>query len=635
MPSRALPGKANDPVGRRRFVQGVAAAGALAGLGLPPARATAQAWPAGHPELSGPELSGPELSGSVFDLAIGKAPVNVTGSRASATLVNQMLPGPVLRWREGDTVVLNVTNGLSVPTSIHWHGILSPSNMDGVPGLSFAGIMPGETFTYRIPIPQHGTYWYHSHSAFQEQTGLYGAIVVEPRGGYTHRFERDYVVLLSDWSDQEPEQLVSNLKFQSNYYNFHQRTLGTFFADARKDGLGATIADRVAWGRMRMDPTDISDVTGAAYTYLLNGAAPGANWTGLFRPGERVRLRFINGAAMTFFDVRIPGLKMMVVAADGKDVEPVPVDEFRIGVAETYDVIVEPGPGAYTIFAQSESRTGFARGTLAPREGMAAVVPAMDPRPLRTMADMGMGGMDMAGGGTGGMAMDGNAKGNGSMPGMEMNASGKSAGMGQGTMPGMAMGAGSGVGHSGTAGHAGGPGMTGNAGDPAGAKLNGRVGVGNVAMAPTDQLGNPGDGLVNNGRRVLAYTDLRATQPMADRRPPSREITLHATGNMQRYIWGFDGKKFSEAGPIKLNRGERVRFTFINDTMMEHPFHLHGQFQEVENGQGDHLPSKHTVIVKPGSKLSYLFTAEPGRWAFHCHLLYHMEMGMFREVRVV
>ncbi len=576
---------------RRRLVQGLAAAGALSTLGVP--RRAAHAASFGHPDLSG----------STFDLAIGRTSVNVTGSQRPATLVNQLLPGPVLHWRQGDTVTLRVRNTLALPTSIHWHGIRSPANMDGVPGLSFKGIEPGETFTYRIPLPEHqtGTYWYHSHSAFQEQTGLYGAIVVEPRDGYRDRFERDYVVLLSDWTDQDPEQVVSNLKFQSDYYNFHQRTIGTFAADASREGLGKTVADRLDWGRMRMSPTDIADVTGATYTYLLNGAAPGANWTGLFHPGERVRLRFINGSSMTFFDVRIPGLTMTVVAADGNDVEPVPLDEFRIGVAETYDVIVQPtANAAYTIFAQSEDRTGYARGTLAPREGLAGPIPPMDPRPMRSMTDMGMGSMNM--GGSGGMS------------GMKMD---------QGSMPGMNMG-----GHSG-------PGMTGKQGDPAGARMDGLVGVDNVAMMPISRLDDPGDGLENNGRRVLTYAMLRAREPGADPRPASREVTLHLTGNMQRYMWGFDGKKFSQAEPIRLKLGERVRFTLINDTMMEHPIHLHGLWSELENGQGEHRPYKHTIIVKPGEKLSYLVTADTqGAWAYHCHLLYHMEMGMFRAVVV-
>ena len=600
---------------RRRLVQGLAAAGALAGLGLP-RRAAHAATGFGHPDLGG----------SVFDLAIGRAPVNVTGSRASATLVNQLLPGPVLRWRQGDTVTLRVRNTLAVPTSIHWHGIRSPADMDGVPALSFKGIEPGETFTYRIPLPEHqtGTYWYHSHSAFQEQTGLYGAIVVEPRGGYRERFERDYVVVLSDWTDQDPEQVVSNLKFQSDYYNFHQRTIGTFVADARRGGLGTAIADRLAWGRMRMSPTDIADVTGATYTYLLNGAAPGAGWTGLFRPGERVRLRFVNASSMTFFDVRIPGLTMQVVQADGNDVEPVPVDEFRIGVAETYDVIVRPtADAAYTIFAQSEDRTGFARGTLAPRAGMAGPIPPMDPRPLRTMADMGMGNMDMGHGGSGG------GMGHGSMAGMDMGGQGAAmpdmAGMNHGAMGDVPKGGE----------HAGHPGMTGKEGDPVGARMDGQVGVDNVAMLPSSRLGDPGDGLEGNGRRVLTYAMLRAREPGADPRPPSREITLHLTGNMERYMWGFDGKKFSQAEPIRLKLGERVRFTLVNDTMMEHPIHLHGLWSELENGQGESRPYKHTIIVKPGEKLSYLVTADtPGAWAYHCHLLYHMEMGMFRTVVV-
>lgn len=607
---------------RRRLVQGLAATGALAGLGLP-RRAAHAASGFGHPELGG----------STFDLTIGQAPVNVSGSRAPATLVNQLLPGPVLRWRQGDTVTLRVRNTLAVPTSIHWHGIRSPADMDGVPALSFKGIEPGETFTYRIPLPEHqtGTYWYHSHSAFQEQTGLYGAIVVEPRDGYRERFERDYVVVLSDWTDQDPEQVVANLKFQSDYYNFHQRTLGTFLADARREGLGATVADRLAWGRMRMSPTDIADVTGATYTYLLNGAAPGANWTGLFRPGERVRLRFINASSMTFFDVRIPGLAMQVVQADGNDVEPVAVDEFRIGVAETYDVIVRPtAAAAYTIFAQSEDRTGFARGTLAPRPGMAGPIPPMDPRPMRTMADMGMGNMDMSGGGMAGMDHGGSG---GNMAGMDH---GPMPGMDHGSMSGMkhaAMGGMSEVGAS--SGHAGHPGVTGKEGDPAGARMDGQVGVDNVAMMPTSRLDDPGDGLERNGRRVLTYAMLRARERGADPRPPSREITLHLTGNMQRYMWGFDGRKFSQAEPIRLKLGERVRFTLVNDTMMEHPIHLHGLWSELENGHGEFRPYKHTVIVKPGEKLSYLVTADtPGAWAYHCHLLYHMEMGMFRTVVV-
>jgi CopA family copper-resistance protein len=563
---------------RRRLLQGAAATSALA-LASRPLRSA----------LAAPGRA-PVLSGTEFQLEIGAMPINITGRQRTATAVNGSVPAPILRWREGDTVTLAVANRLSEESSIHWHGIRTPSAMDGVPGLSFHGIAPGETFVYRFRVPQSGTYWYHSHSGFQEQTGVYGAIVIAPKDGYAQAFDRDYVVLLSDWSDESPDTIVSNLKFQSDYYNFRQRTLGTFLEDTRNQGLAETVADRLEWGKMRMSPTDILDVSGATYTYLLNGQPPGANWTALFRPKERVRLRFINGSSMSIFDVRIDGLPMTVVQADGNDVVPVTVDEFRISVAETYDVIVQPtADRAYTIFAQAEDRTGYARGTLATRPGMTAPIPSMDPRPLRTMTDMGMGGMA-----------------HGSMPGMN-----------HGTMAGMENGS-----------------MTGMEPSPEAKKLEGSVGVDNVAMTPTERLNRAGEGFPP-GRRVLAYTDLRATRPGSDLRPPSRDITLHLTGNMERFMWGFDGKKFSQAEPIVLQRDERVRFVLINDTMMEHPIHLHGLWSELENGQGAHRPYKHTINVKPGERLSYLVTADvPGRWAYHCHLLYHMEMGMFREVRV-
>ena len=568
---------------RRRFMLGTAAAaGAF----------SAVRWSRGR-AVAAPSRT-PVLSGSEFQLEIGPTPINITGQPRIATAVNGQVPGPILRWREGDTVTLAVSNRLSVPSSIHWHGIRAPSPMDGVPGLSFNGIAPGETFIYRFPVHQSGTYWYHSHSGFQEQTGVDGPIIIVPKGGYAQAFDRDYVVFLFDWSDENPDTIVSNLKFQSDYYNYGQRTVGTFVDDAAQKGLAATVANRLEWGKMRMSPTDILDVSGATYTYLINGQPPGANWTALFRPGERVRLRFINGSSMSIFDVRIPDLRMTVVQADGNDVEPVTVDEFRISVAETYDVIVQPrAERAYTIFVQAEDRSGYARGTLAPRSGMTAPIPPMDPRPLRTMTDMGMGGM-----GTGGMD-------HGSMPGMPADR----GAMGHGSMAGM------------------------EAGKSA-QKLDLSVEVNNVAEMPTERLNSPGEGFPA-GRRVLTYADLRATRPGSDPRPPSHEITLHLTGNMERFIWGFDGKKFSEAGPIELKRGDRVRFVLINDTMMEHPIHLHGLWSELENGHGEYRPYKHTINVKPGEKLSYLVSADtPGRWAYHCHLLYHMETGMFREVRV-
>jgi CopA family copper-resistance protein len=592
-------------LGRRRFVEGLALTTGLATL----AQAQAAAPPA-------------TLRGDRIDLAIGPTPVDFTGRARTATAVNGLVPGPILRLREGDTVTLNVTNRLDEPSSIHWHGILLPNPMDGVPGLTFRGIMPGETFTYRFPVRQAGTYWYHSHSGMQEQTGLYGPLILEPRGREPYSYQRDHVVMLSDWTDEDPMTVLSNLKQQSDYYNYNQRTLGTFAKDARRDGLGATIDDRLTWGRMRMSPTDLMDVSGATYTFLMNGQPPARNWTGLFAPGEKVRLRFINGASMTTFDVRIPGLTMTVVQADGSDVEPVEVEEFRIGVAETYDVIVTPRQDACTIFAQAQDRSGYARGTLAVREGLAAPVPPLDPRPLRTMADMGMS-HDMK-------SMPAIDKGDMDMGGMDMSkmtpeerrqhmammAPSSHDVMSPGAKPGDNI-------------------PTSNADGVDPGTLAGQVGVDNVAMEAKDRLGEAGIGLDGNGRRNLTYRDLEARQPHRRSLPPTRALEFHLTGNMERFLWGFDGKKFSQAGPIRVALGERIRFVLINDTMMEHPIHLHGYLFEVENGQGDRLPLKHTVNVKPAERMSFVFTADvPGHWAFHCHLLYHMEAGMFRTVLV-
>jgi len=597
---------------RRRFVQGVAATGAAAAVGISDARAAVSAGPL-------------VLQGPVIDLVIARTPVNITGRDAVATAINGQVPGPTLLWREGDTVTLNVTNRLAMPTSIHWHGINPPYPMDGVPGVSYPGIAPGATFTYRIPVDQFGTYGYHSHSGLQEQTGVFGPIIVAPKQRDPFRYDREHVILLSDWSDDDPETVLSNLKFDSDYYNHNQRTVGTFISDASRNGLRATLADRWAWGGMRMSPTDLADVTGSHYTYLVNGQSPATNWTGLFRPGERVRLRFINGAAMTFFDVRVPGLRMTVVAADGNNVKPVEVDEFRFGPAETYDVIVEPGAGpAHTIFAQAQDRTGFARGTLAVRDGVSAPVPAMDPRPIRTMVEMGMGGM--AGGG-----MAGSGKASNAMPGMAMGASPappSAAGRSNGSMDGMAMDAAPMPPPSGK-------GMGGLDTDGGRVRSMG-VGVDNVAVDPTNRLNDPGIGLAGHGRQVLAYQDLRALAPFKDQRPPSREITLHLTGNMDRYMWGFDGKKYSEApAPIRLALNERVRFVLINDTMMEHPIHLHGLYMQLDNGNGAFSPLMHTIVVKGGERLSYLVTADnPGKWAYHCHLAYHIDSGMLRVVSV-
>jgi CopA family copper-resistance protein len=595
---------------RRHFVQG------LAGGALAVAGARHVGWAAAEPADT--RDAGAVLSGTEFNLEIGALAVNLTGQPGIATVVNGRLPAPLLRWREGDAITLRVSNRLSAPTSIHWHGMIVPADMDGVPGLSFNGIGPGETYVYRFKVNQSGTYWYHSHSRFQEQTGLYGPIVIEPKRGERHRADREHVVLLSEWTDLDPEHIYRTLKRQSNYFNFGRRTVGDFVNDARKHGLKPTIADRRMWGQMRMDPTDLADVSGSAYTYLVNGATPTGNWTGLFRRGEKVRLRFINGSSMTFFDIRIPGLKLTVVATDGQDVEPVTVDEFRIGIAEVYDVIVEPKDDrAYTLFAQSIDRSGYARGTLAPQLGMQAEVPALDPRPLLTMMDMGMG-HDMGATDMGGMDMN-------SMKGMDH---GSMAGMGHDTsnMPGM---------DHGTMDH-GAMAMGDNKGSvPHHAPVEYGPDVDSLAMEPQTRLDDPGIGLRNNGRRVLTYADLHTLGGPIDHRQAGRDIELHLTGHMERYVWSFSGRKFSESEPLRFNYGERLRLVLVNDTMMTHPIHLHGMWAEVESENGEFLVRKHTITVQPGQRLAYGVTADAlGRWAYHCHLLYHMEAGMFREVRV-
>ena len=575
---------------RRRFVQG------LAGGALAVVSARRFGWAAAADPAAGDH--GAILSGTEFNLEIGALAVNLTGQPGIATVVNGRLPAPLLRWREGDTITLRVSNRLSAPTSIHWHGMIVPADMDGVPGLSFNGIGPGETYVYRFKVNQSGTYWYHSHSRFQEQTGLYGPIVIEPKHGERHRADREHVVLLSEWTDLDPEHIYRTLKRQNNYFNFGRRTAGDFVSDVRKQGWKPTIADRSMWGQMRMDPTDLADVSGSAYTYLMNGTTPNGNWTGLFRRGEKVRLRFINGSSMTFFDIRIPGLKLTVVATDGQDIEPVTVDEFRIGIAEVYDVIVEPKDDrAYTLFAQSIDRSGYARGTLAPQPGMQAEVPPLDPRSLLTMMDMGMG--HMAGMHMGGLDMS-------NMPGKEHGA------MDHGAMP---------------------MGPTREA--PHHPPVEYGPNVDSLAMEPQSRLDDPGVGLRNNGRRVLTYADLHTLGGPIDHRQAGRDIELHLTGHMERYVWSFSGQKFSESEPLRFNYGERLRLVLVNDSMMNHPIHLHGMWGEVESENGEFLVRKHTITVQPGQRLAYGVTADAlGRWAFHCHLLYHMEAGMFREVHV-
>ncbi|WP_122562577.1 copper resistance system multicopper oxidase [Pseudomonas viridiflava] len=582
---------------RRTFVKGLTAGGLLGGLGL----WRSPVWAAPRPG----ELL--ELSGTEFDLFIGETPVNLTGSPRTAMTVNGGLPGPLLRWREGDTVTLRVKNRLKDTTSIHWHGIILPANMDGVPGLSFDGIAPDGLYVYRFKVRQNGTYWYHSHSGFQEQAGVYGPLIIDAKDPEPFSYEREHVVMLTDWTDEDPTRLMKKLKKQSDYYNQNKRTVGDFINDVSDKGWSKTVADRAMWAQMQMDPTDLADVSGATYTYLMNGQAPDMNWTGLFKPGERIRLRFINGSSMTYFDVRIPGLKMTVVASDGQHVKPVSVDELRIAVAETFDVIVEPADGAYTVFAQSMDRSGFARGTLTSRPGMKADVPSLDPRPLLSMEDMGMGGMDHGAINHGSMNHD-SMKG---MKGMNHSQMGHDMqDMDRNAMP-----------------------VNTPQSHPDSETDNPLVDM--QAMSTSPKLYDPGIGLRNNGRKVLTYADLYSAFDDPDGREPSRTIELHLTGHMERFAWSFDGVKFSDAAPLKLKYGERVRVVLVNDTMMTHPIHLHGMWSDLEDEHGRFKVRKHTIDMPPGSKRSYRVTADAlGRWAYHCHMLYHMEMGMFREVRV-
>ena len=555
---------------RRRLLQGLSAATGLTVAGWPRA---SLAWATSEP------TSPAELSGTEFDLEITPLPVNFTGRPRFATAVNGQVPGPLLRVREGDTVTVRVKNSLNEMTSIHWHGVILPAAMDGVPGISFGGIAPGETFTYRFTMRQSGTYWYHAHT-LAEQTGLYGAMIVEPRGPDPIAADRDYTVMLSDWTDESPLQVFLNLKKMGSYYNFAQPTVGDFFRDASRLGLTKAIAKREMWNGARMNATDYSDVSATTYTYLMNGTTPAGNWTAVARAGERVRLRFIGAGTATYFDVRIPGLKLTIVSTDGQPVEPVEVDEFRIGPGETYDVLVRvPDDRAYTIFAQSMDRTGFARGTLAPRDGMAAMVPAPDPRVWLDPVDM-MGAM---------AAMEGGHSGHGMVEMRKAN----------------------------------------HARTEYGPTTDMRVDY------PRGNFDDPGAGLRNSSRRVLSYADLRTIGGSMDPRAPGREIELHLTGNMERFIWSLDGVKLNDAKPIHFRTNERLRITLVNDSTMTHPMHLHGMWSEIEDPGGGFLARKHTVSVQPAQRVSYAVTADaPGRWAFHCHLLYHMAAGMFREVVV-
>lgn len=596
--------------GRRRFVLGAMTASAATAL-----TNVSPLWAA----PAGRHFKDQVLTGDIKHLTISEANLAIGSQTGLPLTINGQMPGPLIRLKEGQRAQLNVTNQLEQDTSIHWHGIILPAGMDGVPGVSFAGIKPGQTFNYAFDVEQNGTYWYHSHSGLQEQRGHLGPLIVEPADGDIGA-DREHTIILSDWTFADPHDVMRKLKVAEGYYNYQKRTIFDTLKDVEKEGLAETWKERAMWGAMRMSPRDIADVTGSTYTYLMNGRTPEDNWQALFNVGEKVRLRIINGSAMTYFDFRIPGLEMTVVAADGQPVKPVNVDEFRIAVAETYDVIVQPQERkAYTFFAESFDRSGYTRGTLTPSLGLTAAVP-----PQRTITERGMAamGMDMSG-----------------MDGMDMQQSGDmKKGMASSEMDMKKMGQhGEHTMHSDM--------MKGDMKssrvlpvekiDIVHSEEGHGPGAAMIAQNPRPRLDEPGIGLENSSHRVLVYADLVGEHAWPDEREPERQIELHLTGNMERYMWSFDGKKFSEVdGYVRFNYGERLRLILVNDTMMDHPIHLHGMWMELENGQYPR-PRKHTISLKPGEKVSLQISADaPGEWAFHCHLLYHMEAGMFRVVQV-
>ena len=604
------------PFNRRNFMTAAAVGGGSMALST-----FFPAW--AQPVSSGIVAPLPTVSGNDITLRIARQTMRIDGKVSRAIGINGTVPGPLIRLKQGQTARLSVVNNLDVDSSIHWHGLLLPFQMDGVPGVSFPGIKPRSTFVYEFPVIQSGTYWYHSHSGLQEQLGHYGPIVVDPEGADPIGYDREHVVVLSDHSALSPEAIFRKMKVNPGHFNMQRQTLGGLLA-----GKDQSAKERLEWGKMRMDPTDIADANGSTYQFLVNGYGPKDNWTALFNPGERVRLRIINASAMSIFNVRIPGLRLTVVQADGLNVRPVEVDEFQIAVAETYDVIVTPTDDqAYTLVAEANDRSGMARATLAPRAGMAAEVPPLRERPLATMKDMGMGDMDMSGGSMEGMDHSGMAMGAAASdcpPEHAKMGHCTPAGAEPATVDHSAMGHGSGgIDHS----------MRDFSVAP---QVKRDPSVQTISPMPVDRMDEPGQGMENVGHKVLTYHDLVALDRNPDVRAPDRSLDIHLTGNMERFMWSFDGMKMSDHHePIPFLEGERVRINLINDSMMSHPIHLHGHFFELVTGKGAYSPRKHTVLVQPGGTASFDFTADAiGDWAFHCHMLYHMHAGMMRVVSV-
>ena len=519
-----------------------------------------------------------------YELVIKRETVPIGVREGKPITFNGYFPAPLIRLKQGKEAIIKVRNELDESTSIHWHGIIIPNEMDGVPGVVFPGIPPKSTFIYRFPVVQYGTYWYHSHTGLQEQLGHYGPLIIDPKEPDPFDYDREYVIVLSDWTFEDPHDVLMHLKKWDGYYNYQKRTIFDFFNDVEKKGFEKALKERLMWAKMRMNPRDIMDITSATYTYLMNGLTASENPTFLFNPNEKIRIRFINSSATTYFDVRIPGLKMKVVQADGQNVQPVEVDEFRIAVAETYDIIVQPKENkAYTIFAETMDRSGYTRGTLAPKKGMEALIPERRPLAERGMKAMGMHNMKM-GHDMKSMKLCGDCK-----PMKIPDSFGADAAM--------------------------------------------------INKNPRCRLNDPGVGFENTKHRILTYADLKSIEPFKTRKP-ERQIDIHLTGNMERFIWkmySYDGNNWSSEfyQLIKTKFNERVKIVFINHTMMDHPIHLHGMWMYLQNGNDEYNPKKHTINIKPGEKVCVEIDNDAlGNWAFHCHILYHMHTGMFRVLQV-
>lgn len=588
-----------------------------------------------------------------YHLTIAQEDVRIRDNTAGAMTINGQIPGPTLYFEKGDTARIHVTNEMNAATSIHWHGLLVPPSMDGVPFVTQVPIQPGATFVYEFPIRQTGTYWYHSHSELQEQSGLYGSIVIDDG---RHPVDRAYVVLLSDWTTEDPHEVLRTLKRGSHWYALEKGASQSIFGAAKAGRLG----DYFSRELQRMPPMDIADV---AYDYFLSNGRPETALAA--EAGEKVRLRVINGSATTYFHLNFSGGPMTIISADGQRVEPVKEDLFLIGVAETYDVLVTlPERGAYELRATAHDGSGVTSTWLGQGEkhpartiprpdlyepmahGDAGSVLALTPAAAMGMSDARVeaGAFDHPGTGHGGHDM-----GLGEMPAAREHPGQHGGG---GSMArGMPDHHGHGVAHKPehdampresspsahvhgqmpAAEHVGHEQMPAAGAHVSAARpFSHRFGLLEADVASRPELASEG----GKERPSTPYARLKAAEPTdPPAGAPVREIRLTLDGDMQRYTWFIDNQPVSEADTIRVREGEVVRFILINRTMMHHPMHLHGHFFRVINGQGDRAPLKHTVDVAPmATTVIEFYTDEIGDWLFHCHLLYHMKSGMTRLV---